>query len=45
MKDGRILKGNIINKVPDIELTLQTKLGTKMVLKLADIEKIMKSND
>lgn len=45
MKDGRILKGYIINKVPDLELTLQTKLGTKMVLKLADIEKIMKSND
>ena len=45
MKDGRILKGYIINKVPDLELTLQTKLGTKMVLKLIDIEKIMKSND
>lgn len=45
MKDGRILKGYIINKVPDLELTLQTKLGTKMVLKLVDIEKIMKSND
>ena len=38
MKDGRIIKGCIINKVPDLELTLQTKLGTKMVLKLADIE-------
>ncbi len=45
MKDGRILKGYIINKIPDLELTLQTKLGTKIVIKLAEIEKIMKSND
>jgi hypothetical protein len=45
LKDGRILKGFIINKVPDLELTLQTKLGSKMVIKLTEIEKIMKSND
>jgi hypothetical protein len=28
-----------------LELTLQTKLGSKMIIKLTEIEKIMKSND